>query len=205
MRILAVSILLYFSLYQSPVSIVVIDKPPRIKTLNQIIFDASEKYQVKPHLIKAIIYAESRFVLKARRYEYKLRDLSLKNSRSYAVWIPKEYKKDKLAYSSIGYMQVLYGTGLNMGYVGSPEGLFNRETNIDIGTRYLKFKMLKYRYQGRYISAYNGGRPLYSTNKGISFINQIYVNNVYKKYVLYRPEFTPHRIILNIQTPSIIP
>jgi soluble lytic murein transglycosylase-like protein len=55
-------------------------------------------------------------------------------------------------------MQVMYPTALENGYTGSPEGLFDIPTNLDVGATYLK-KLLD--AQGgdvmKALAAYNGG------------------------------------------------
>lgn len=62
-----------------------------------------------------------------------------------------------------GLMQLLPSTSRDMGYLGTPEGLFDIDTNIAVGTKYIAWirdRWPGYRDDLRYIySAYNSGRP----------------------------------------------
>jgi len=189
-RILALFIFILFISCAGPDII----PPP---TLNDIIFAASKRYRVEPQLIKAVIWGESRFVTNAVRYEKHLRYCEGRSCKFYRSWIPRKYKTNKDAFSSMGLMQPLYGTALNHRYRGSPKGLFNVYTNIDIGTRYLKQKLRKYKTKERAISAYNHGTPWYD-KKG-RFKNGNYVSNVMKKYKLYEIDFKIYYAVRNMK------
>lgn len=93
-------------------------------------------YQVPPNLVKAVIMVES-------------------------AWNPNAIRGEAhLADASRGLMQVLYSTAKSLGYVGSPEGLFDPAQNINIGTRLLRRLHDQLGNWTDAISAYNGGiRP----------------------------------------------
>lgn len=123
-----------------------------------LIFDAAGRHSVDPALIKAVIKAESNFNPRAFRHE---------------PFVPHLGGPD----ASYGLMQTLYTTARELGYSGAPEGLFNPETSIEYGTRYLKRQLL--RYDGdteKAIAAYNAG----SARKVASgeWSNQRYVDRV---------------------------
>ena len=98
--------------------------------------------------------------------------------------IPKEYRSNDLAYSSLGLMQLLPGTAYHLGYRGNLEGLYDPETNVYYGTQYILAQIRRFRYQKKVVSAYNAGRPIMNTNG--TFRNQDYVNNVVRKYREYK-------------------
>jgi len=117
------------------------------------------RYNIDPALILAIIHTESNGNPKAYRYERHIED------------------------ASRGLMQILYRTAREMGYYGKPQGLYDPETNINYGTKYLANRIRKYGfYKG--IAAYNAGSPRY-TREGC-FINQPYVNKVIGAYYVYK-------------------
>lgn len=125
------------------------------------------------------MYVESYMVFNTNRYEPQL-----KTNKQYVMSIPKEYRSNNLAYTSLGLMQVLPGTAYWLGYEGPPEGLYDPETNIYYGTKFLLILIRKYRYQKKVISAYNGGHPLINSNG--TYRNAIYIGYVVRKYKQYK-------------------
>lgn len=122
-----------------------------------LIFDAATRHSVEPALIKAIMRAESNFNPRAYRHE---------------PFVPHLGGPD----ASYGLMQTLYTTARELGYSGSPEGLYQPETSIEFGTRYLKRQLI--RYSGdteKAISAYNAGSARGSPG---NWSNQPYVDRV---------------------------
>jgi soluble lytic murein transglycosylase-like protein len=103
---------------------------------------AAGRYGVPESWIRAVIQVESAWKPAAYRYEAKIED------------------------ASYGLMQLLYSTAAGLGYTGPAAGLYDPETNIDLGTRLLA--QLRDRYGedfARIYSAYNSGRPdLYLTS-----------------------------------------
>jgi len=123
-----------------------------------LIFDAAGRHGVDPALIKAIIQAESNFNPRAFRHEPFVKHLGGPDA-------------------SYGLMQTLYTTAREMGYTGVPEGLFNPETSIEYGTRYLKRQLIRYTGDTeKAISAYNAGSARRLSNGKWS--NQPYVDRV---------------------------
>lgn len=97
---------------------------------------ASWLYDVPAAWIQAVIDTESSGNPRAYRYEPAIKD------------------------ASYGLMQLLYSTAKGLGYEGTPDGLYDPETNINLGTRLLR--QLRDRYGddfARVYSAYNSGRP----------------------------------------------
>lgn len=104
-----------------------------------LIFDAAGRHAVDPALIKAVMKAESNFNSRAFRREPFVRHLNGPDA-------------------SYGLMQTLFTTARELGYSGAPEGLFNPETSIEFGTRYLKRQLIRYNGDPeKAISAYNAG------------------------------------------------
>lgn len=118
-----------------------------------VIFEKSKSHGVDPCLIKAVIAAESNFNPNALRNEPQIQD------------------------ASRGLMQVLFATAQQMGYSGAPEGLFDPETNIEYGTRYLKWQLHRYNGQTPFaVAAYNSGTARRRPDG--RFINYAYVDRV---------------------------
>jgi hypothetical protein len=162
---------------------------------DDIVAETAAKYStvaasIPVELLKAFIALESNFNPRASRAEPQLP--AVHN-------IPGlEHGGDK----SYGLMQVLYRTAWAMGYRGTPEGLFNPHTSIDLGTRYLADNIRAAKAHGfgldSAISAYNAGgsadRPgdgkRQTTRKDgrapsgtfAPFVNQPYVNRILSYY-----------------------
>lgn len=77
--------------------------------------------------------------------------------------IQKESSGDEMAsgdnHCSFGLMQLNYcaGTPQGLGYKGTPEGLYDSETNVFYGTLYFFKQLQKYGNLADAISAYNAG------------------------------------------------
>lgn len=134
-----------------------------VDSLEPIITQMSEKYDVPTALIKATIKQESNWNVSASRFEAHKTDAS---------W---------------GLMQVLLATAKEI--LGNNDltitQLMNPKTNIEAGTKYLA-KQLK-RYNGDLMSAiaaYNAGSAKKDAN-GV-FTNNAYVQAVYGNYVMYQ-------------------
>lgn len=126
-----------------------------------LIAETAARYGLSPFLVKAIVAAESNFDPRAYRAEPRVND------------------------ASYGLMQTLYATAKHLGYSGPPEGLFDPETSLEYGTRYLKYQLGRYREVPAAIAAYNAGTA-YRRADG-SFTNQAYVNRV----LSFLQQFTP--------------
>jgi hypothetical protein len=109
-----------------------------------LIAGPAKQYGVPASLVKALIAHESQFQPQAARFE---------------GFDPSTTADDD---SSRGLMQLLYKTARDeLGYKGSPDGLFDPAVNIPLGIRYLALQ--RQRANGGWeeaLSAYNGGyRP----------------------------------------------
>ena len=127
------------------------------------------------------MYCESYMVYNTNRYEPQL-----KINKRYVMSIPKEYRSNDLSYTSLGLMQLLPGTAYHLKYKGPPEGLYDPQTNIYYGTKFLLILIRKYRKQIKVISAYNGGSPLINSNG--TYRNAVYISNVVRKYKQYKED-----------------
>lgn len=133
-------------------------------TLDPLINEIGSKYGVEPALIKAHIKQESNWNVNATRFEPHLND------------------------SSWGLMQVLLATA--KGILGNSSltasQLLDPRINIEAGTAYIA-KQMK-RYGGAIsdvIAAYNAGSARFLRD-GYTYINQDYVDRVWKNYQLYK-------------------
>ena len=118
-----------------------------------VVLNLSQKYDIPPCLIKAIIHRESRGRTQAKRFEKKVRD-----------W-------------SYGAMQIRWKTATQeLGFRGTREQMLNLEVNVELGIRYLVKKLRRYGTVERAVAAYNVG----SVGKVIK--NKEYVNDVMRLY-----------------------
>lgn len=117
----------------------------------------AERHGLDPRLVKAIVAAESNFQSNAYRWEPKRGD------------------------ASYGLMQVLFATAKTVGYSGEPEGLYDPDTNLEIGARYLAKQLARYRGDvPSAVAAYNAGTA--RRTKSGKFSNQGYVDRVLRFY-----------------------
>lgn len=102
-----------------------------------LIRNAAEEYDVDPNLIFATIMIESGGDTYAIRQEPRIHD------------------------ASYGLGQLLYGTARGIGYRGTPEGLFDPKTNIELIAKYHKrnFDHYKDLNPEQLTVAYNTGSP----------------------------------------------
>ena len=124
------------------------------QVLDQIVVQESRRYGVDPNLVRAIIRAESNWDILASRFESKLGE------------------------SSIGLMQTLVSTARDV--LNKPsltiQELYSPNVNIKAGTKYLSQLKSRFPKLEDTISAYNAGRPIYSSRGG--YVNQKYVDKV---------------------------
>lgn len=137
---------------------------------------AASAWGVPASLIKAIIERESGFDPNAYKAEPQIGD------------------------ASRGLMQLLYGTAQALGFQGAPDDLYDPDTNIRLGTRYLRDLIRTASVNGygvdSAISAYNAGfstqRPGDGKRTGDTtdtpFINQRYVDAVISAANAYAAE-----------------
>lgn len=136
-------------------------------SIDPYILNAAQRHNVEPAIIHAIIKVESNWDTTASRYESHLND------------------------SSLGLMQVLLKTAReqlkNPGLTTTQ--LFDPQTNIEAGTRYIAYQLR--RYNGNIkdaFAAYNAGSKRL-TSSG-AYINQSYVDKAYNAYQMYKSQST---------------
>jgi len=130
---------------------------------DDIIAAASKSSKIDPAVIKAIIKTESDWEPNATRYEKQLNE------------------------SSYGLMQILLSTARDVtrNPALTPNQLLQPAVNILTGTKYLAGHLAKYNTDQAF-SAYNAGRPLYSSLRPGKFVNQDYVDKVNRYWMMYR-------------------
>ena len=132
-------------------------------SLTPLVESIAIRYGVDPNLVKGLIKKESNWDVNASRYEAHLKD------------------------SSWGLMQVLLQTAKEMlGNTGlTISQLISPETNVTAGTAYIAKQLARYGRNVRdAIAAYNAGSV--KKNKDGSYINQQYVDDVYRNYMMYK-------------------
>lgn len=131
------------------------------ETLEPIINEMGQKYNIDPAWIKAHIKAESNWDVNASRFEVHKTDAS---------W---------------GLMQLLLATAREV--LGQSDltttQLINPRTNIEAGTKYLSQLWARYGNMRDAIAAYNAGSPRLIQGK---YVNQDYVDKVTKNYNIYK-------------------
>ena len=136
--------------------------------VENLIQSVSAQIGVDPDLVRAHMKRESAFDEKAVREEPQIND------------------------ASIGLMQVLVKTAqwiMADQSIGRKE-LFEPTFNIRVGATYIKRNLT--RYGGnveKAIASYNAGSARYKSDKK-TFINQVYVDFVYKWYQIYKKKIS---------------
>jgi len=132
-------------------------------TLEPIIQEMAQRYNVEPALIKATIKQESNWDVNASRFEAHKGDAS---------W---------------GLMQLLLVTA--QGVLGNKDltttQLIRPRVNIEAGTKFIAQNLNRFGNMKDAIAAYNAGSPRLTpgTNK---YVNQEYVDKVIKNYNVYK-------------------
>lgn len=130
---------------------------------DSIIWHKAKVHAVDPVLVKSIVASESSFDPKAYRAEPQIGD------------------------ASYGLMQTLYRTARDMGYTGTRDGLFDPATSIEYGTRYLKKQILRYGGDTpSAVAAYNSGTAYKRKDGSGKFVNQDYVDRVFRFYERFK-------------------
>lgn len=129
----------------------------------QIVEIYATKYNLSPALVMGIIAQESGFNPLAKRYEKK-----------YDCY-------------SYGVMQILEVTARENGFKGQNDELFEVNTNLEFGCKYLNKQYNRYDQNiEKAISSYNAGSVTIVNDK---FSNQDYVNKVLSYYLFYNAKF----------------
>ena len=152
-----------------------VDLPPRIEFHLEYILDASQKFDVRPSLIAAIIHQESggrpEVIEYTAFYRYLLTPQYF--ARSLKISYQDELRGQKTSY---GLMQIKCSTARSIGFMKVCKELFNPYTNIFFGTKYFSILRNRYKSDAKAISAYNQGQPFRLPNG--SFVNHRYVSSV---------------------------
>lgn len=81
---------------------------------------------------------------------------------------------------SYGLMQIKATTASQFGFTGDPAKLYDPETNIQYGTKYIAWLASKFTRIKDIISGYNAGSG--NIKEGKPYVNPDYVNTVYRNY-----------------------
>ncbi|GEM_PF-5582648 len=138
----------------------------------------ANKYNVPVSLVMAIFALESQFNSDWKRFEEHLND------------------------SSYGIGQILYNTAKGLGYTGSPDGLFDDNTNLKYSVKFIANLYKKYQNIDDTIASYNMGYPRKAKDtteiiKNIwgtpqsdwIYANQPYVNRIKAYHLFYHYKF----------------
>lgn len=132
------------------------------ETLEPIINEMGQKYNIEPAMIKGIIKAESNWDVNASRFEAHKTDAS---------W---------------GLMQVMLATA--RGVLNIPDmtttQLINPRTNIEAGTKLLADNWTRFGNLRDAVAAYNAGTPRLGTDG--KYVNAAYVDKVMSNYDRYK-------------------
>ncbi len=153
--------------------------------IKSYIFKYCTKYSksnltIEPALVKAIIKQECNFKPYSIRFEKHLQ-----TNKKYLKHVPKKYRKDKLAFSSLGCGQVLYATARWLGFRKEPCDLLLMKHSIKYCVIYIRYLIKRFWYIEKVISSYNqGSARTFKTGKYKGYLkNQLqYVNPVLKYY-----------------------
>lgn len=96
-----------------------------------------------PALVMGVIATESSYRVNAYRAEPQIND------------------------ASYGLMQVLYGTAIDRGYSGPPEGLYDPLLNIRLGMAHLRWS---YNYLAARMGSVSEGQMLSAYNAGVGYV-----------------------------------
>lgn len=131
-------------------------------TLEPIINEMGQKYNIEPALVKAIIKTESNWDVNASRFEAHKGDAS---------W---------------GLMQLLLATArkiLNTASLTTTQ-LIQPRVNIEAGTKLMLENWNRWGNLRDAVAAYNAGSP--RLGKDGKYINKVYVDKVFRNYDIYK-------------------
>lgn len=150
--------------------------------MNPLTIETAKKFDLPPELVAAIIMTESDGIPTATRFEPGF-------LKRYILQIPGLSTEVRRARStSWGLMQVMGEVARGYGYKGLYKDLCRPELGLYYGCLHLS--NLKARYFDKWdwpgvIAAYNAGSPRTKDGK---FVNQDYVNKVYRYWRKYDQE-----------------
>jgi len=153
----------------------------RLATLAPLIRDTATAYALPLDLLRGQIVAESNADRRAYRYEPAYFDRYVRNNPK-----AKGYAYGPMAACSMGLLQILLETALEIGFDGLPWDLFDSATNLHWGGLYLR--QLWDQVGGdladypKVLAMYNGGPGAAKTRP---FRNQAYVDRVLRLATRY--------------------
>ncbi|MBA7633161.1 Membrane-bound lytic murein transglycosylase C [subsurface metagenome] len=101
----------------------------RLSPYHPIVTDYADQHSLDENLVKAVIWTES-----------------------------SGFPDAEGPYGEIGFMQVFYTTAQQMGFTGEPDELFDPDTNVYYGTKYLRWQLDRYGQDIQMaLSAYEAG------------------------------------------------
>ncbi len=101
----------------------------RLSPYQSIVTNYADQHSLDENLVKAVIWTES-----------------------------SGFPDAEGLYGEIGFMQVFYTTAQQMGFTGEPDELFDPDTNIYYGTKYLRWQLNRYEQDIQMaLSAYKAG------------------------------------------------
>ena len=133
----------------------------KLTELRPIILEKSEKYNLAPDLIAAIVIVESScnpYAIRVepgfwRRYNKAYKRI-IKESHPARRWL----KYPDVFAASYGLMQIMYGVAVENGFRGKfPTELLDPEKNIEFGVKILSRKIKRTGSIDSGVLAYNGG------------------------------------------------
>lgn len=150
---------------------------------------AAAAHALDPNLVQAVVEQESNYKFHAYRYEPAFFERYLRHNPAYANRNPMEVS------ASIGLMQTMFSTAVEVGYTGEPWGLFAPTVSLEFGCRILKGHVDWARrvYEGlssvaerkirmSALAAYNGGR-LQNSPDDTPDRNRAYAEEVIARYL----------------------
>lgn len=138
----------------------------------------SLEYRIDPILFQAFILLESGGNKFAVQYQPGYKHLYQVYEFSKKLYIT--YVTEKVfQQSSHGLVQIMGSTARSLGFKGYPQQLYDTETNLRYGAKFIAQLQMRYPNKLDLISAYNQGQP-FKTSNGF-YKNQEYVNKVLKK------------------------
>jgi len=149
--------------------------PPRLEALHANIVKESLKHNLNPALVAAMIYQESGGKLDAHEYSkgypYFYRPAFF--AEIHGIPLETEMEAQRTSY---GLMQIKCSTARYIGFSRLCQKLYNAQTNLAFGVKYLAILKRRYKSDPDMISAYNQGQPFKDSNG--QFKNYRYVRNV---------------------------
>lgn len=174
--------------------------PPRIQDLKERIVAESEKYDLNPALIAAIVTQESSGKVDAREYSHGYQYLYKPAFFADKLRIPLETEIEGQR-TSYGLMQMKCATARYLGFIGVCQNLFNAAINMKYGVKYLAYLKVRYKKDPYMVSAYNQGHPYKNSNGQLN--NYRYVNSVLRRERMYRKWFQKPISNISVNAPHV--